>query len=107
MRSRPIEPNEPKRPSSSLLMHEANARRQIAAADRARLHALGPWAAGDGSAASRPLPRLPRLLQASPRPSDMLGEMAAAGMSTRECRLARSARMVMPTLAGVVRVDSR
>ena len=40
------------------------ARRQSAAADRLRVHALGPWSGGNGPAASRPLPLPPR----PPRP---------------------------------------
>ena len=39
------------------------ARRQMAAADCARLQAAGPWTGGDGSAADRPLPLLPPLPQ--------------------------------------------
>ena len=88
-----------------LVARKATAGRQIAAADRARPHALGPWTVGNGSAAGGPLSRLPQLLLASPRPIDVLIAMAAMSMSTRECRVARSAIPVVPTLAGVVRVD--
>ena len=44
----------------------STARRQIAAADRARLHALGPRTGGDGAAARRPL----QLPQPQPLPTD-------------------------------------
>ena len=79
----------------------------ITAANRDRLHALGPWTGGNGSAARRRL----RLLQwpppASTRHSNVPSEVAAMSMSTRECRFTPSARMVMPALAGVLRVDGR
>ena len=38
----------------------STARRQIAAADRAQLHPLGPWTGADGPAAGRPLRQLQR-----------------------------------------------
>ena len=53
----------------------ATARRRIAAACRVRLHALGPWPAGDGSAAGRPLRQPPRPPQASPSSPNSLTAM--------------------------------
>ena len=47
----------------SCLPRATTPRRQMAAADRARLHAAGPGTGGDGSAADRPLPPLPPLPQ--------------------------------------------
>ena len=79
----------------------------ITAANRDRLHALGPWTGDNESAARRRLRLLQRPPQASTRHSDVLSEVAAMSMSTRECRFTPSARMVMPTLAGVLRVDGR
>ena len=57
------------------IAHASIARGQIAAADRARLHALGPRTGGDGPAAGRPLRLLPR----PPRPST-----SALSMRTRQ-----------------------
>ena len=89
------------------LFRTSTALHQITAANRDRLHALGPWTGGNESAARRRLRLLQRPPQASTRHSDVLSEVAAMSMSTRECRFTPSARMVMPTLAGVLRVDSR
>ena len=86
-------------------LRETTATHQIAAADRARLHALGPWTGGDGSAANRPLTGHPRLLLASSMPIDVLSEMAAASRLTRKNSIAQNANAAPPTLAGVLRVD--
>ena len=53
------------------LAHASVARRQIAAADRARVHAHGPWTGGDEPAASQPLPPLPRPSRPSPSAPSM------------------------------------
>ena len=88
-------------------LRETTAPHQIAAADRARLHALGPWTGGDGPAANRPLTGHPRLLLASSMPIDVLSEMAAVSMLTRKNSVAQNANAAPPTLAEVLRVDDR
>ena len=74
---------------------------------RPRLHALGPWAGGDGRVEDRTLPHLlwPRL--ASLRVHMHTLAAAATSVVTPMKIAARIARMVVPPLAGVVRVDSR
>ena len=89
------------------LSHASTARRQIDAADDARLHVLGPWTGGDGSAARRPLrqPQGPPL--PSPRSNLTCSATAAASPSTAMKMVARGACAMKPTLAGVLRVDRR
>ena len=86
---------------------EATAHRHAVAARGLRLHAAGPRTGGDGAAAPRPLRQLRRLLLASPRSNSQPSATAALSMVTPMTIAARIARMVMPSLAGVVRVDSR
>jgi len=89
------------------LFRTSTALHQITAANRDRLHGLGPWTGGNESAARRRLRLLQRPPQASTRHSDVLSEVAAMSMSTCECRLPRSARMAMSPLAGALRGDGR
>ena len=90
-----------------ILACEATAYRRAVAARGLRLHAAGPRTGGDGDAAPRPLRQLRRRLLASPR-SDSLPSAAAASSTVTPMKIAaRSACAMVPTLAGVVRVDSR
>ena len=86
--------------------YASTAHLRIAAAAGLRLHALGPWAAGDGSAAGRPLRRLQLPPLPSPRPTSMCSAKTPVGVWTPMKSAARSVDAMMPTLAAVLRVDS-
>ena len=90
-----------------ILACEATAHRHAVAARGLRLHAVGPRTGGDGAAAPRPLRQLRRLLLASPRSNSLPSATAASSMVTPIKIAARIACAMVPTLAGVVRVDSR
>ena len=72
-----------------------------------RVHARGPWAGGDGPAARRPLRLPPRPLLRSPCCLSLRTTAAAVCMPTLMKMMIRSSRMKVPTLTGVLRVDSR
>lgn len=79
----------------------------MAAAAGDRLHALGPWTGGDGSAARRLLRLLPRPLLPLPRSASQHCLCASMGKSTPMKIAERSVCEMVPTLAAVVGVDSR
>ena len=84
---------------------------QIAATDRARLHALAPRTGGDGAAVLRPLQQP----QPPPLPTEEAAMTACSSSAmatiwrrvTRKARRPRSACATVPMLAAVLRVDSR
>ena len=95
----------PKVPCASI------ARRQIAAADRLRVHPLGPRSGGNGPAASRPLPLLAR----PPRPPARRPRAAPAhrrpAARARSCSapprpLGRTSAS-LGSVVGMIRSDSR
>ena len=84
---------------------------QIAATDRARLHALAPRTGGDGAAVLRPLQQP----QPPPLPTEEAAMTACSSSAmatiwrrvTRKAQRPRSACATVPMLAAVLRVDSR
>ena len=90
-----------------VLVCEATAHRHAVAARGLRLHAAGPRTGGDGAAAPRPLRQLRRLLLASPRSNSLPSATATWSVETPMNIAARNAHAMVPTLAGVVHVDSR
>ena len=85
----------------------STALRQIADGAGARLHALGPGTGGDGTAAQRPLRQRLRLLLTSPRSNSLPSAAASQSPFTAKMIAAGGAHAMVPTLASVVRVDSR
>ena len=93
------------------LMCTSTVRYQIAATDRARLHALAPRTGGDGAAVLRPLQQP----QPPPLPTEEAAMTACSSSAiatiwrrvTRKARRPRSACATVPMLAAVLRVDSR
>jgi hypothetical protein len=61
-------------------VRKVTAHRRAVAARGLRLHAAGPWAGGDGSAARQRLRLLLRPLRLSSRPPSMPSRAAATGM---------------------------
>ena len=89
------------------LSHACTVGRHMAAAAGARLPTLGPGTGGDGAATRRLLRLLLRLPRRSPRLSNKPWLRPTTVMLTSMEITLRSARIKVPTLAGVVRVDSR
>ena len=91
--------------------HASVARLQIAAADRLRQHAAGPWTGGDGPDASQPLRTLPLavapLAECAVDVQLQRHEHEVEREPTTSPRRARSASRKGTTLAAVHRVDRR
>ena len=86
---------------------ETTARHPVVPACGRWLHTAGPWVGGDGRVEDRTLPPLLRPWLASLRVHMHTLAAAATSVVTPMKIAARIARMVVPPLAGVVRVDSR
>ena len=88
-------------------VHRVTAHRRTVAARGLQLHALGSWTRADGAAARQRLRQRLRPLRPRNDHHRRIGRARAASPSTGEVNAARSARMEVPPLAGVVLVDGR
>ena len=86
-------------------VYETTARHPTVLACGCWLHVLGSWPGGDGRVEDRTLPHLLRPRPASLREYVHTLTAAATGMLTPMQTAPRSAKMMMPPLVVVLRVD--